>query len=79
MAVTGHTVMSDAACRASALGAASESLANKGGGGRAQSVAVQGIVFLAPGSYIELWAANNTSAGATLTAIDLNFNINRVN
>lgn len=56
----------------------STSVANTGGGGRAQSVGVQDIVFLAPGSYIEVWGANLTSGGGTLTAVDLNFTINRV-
>lgn len=56
----------------------STSLSNTGGGGRAQSVGVQDIVFLAPGSYIEVWGTNTTSGGSTLTAVDLNFTINRL-
>jgi hypothetical protein len=41
-------------------------------------VGVQDIVFLAPWSYIEVWGTNTTSGGSTLTAMDLNFTINRV-
>jgi len=65
MAVTGHTVMSDSACRASALGASVVASATAS-------------ATRAPGSYIEVWGTNTTTGGSTLTAVDLNFTINRL-
>jgi hypothetical protein len=58
--------------------AASDSFANTGSGGRAQSIAVQGIVSLVPGSYVELWAANTSSSGGALVVSEMNLIINRV-
>jgi hypothetical protein len=55
----------------------SETNTNTGTGGRSQNVAIQGIVSLSSGSYVELWAANTTSAGATMTAVDMNTIISR--
>lgn len=57
--------------------ASSETIANTGAGGRASSVSVQAIVFLNPGQYVEVWAANKTSAGGTLTVSDLNVIVSR--
>lgn len=46
-------------------------------GGRSQNVTVQGIATLSTGQYVELWAANNSSPAATLTAVDLNVIVSR--
>ena len=83
MAVTGHTVMSDSACRASALGASVV----------ASATASATRALLNPPTYVLVYstadlpaavagvitlAANTTSGGSTLTAVDLNLTINRL-
>ena len=56
----------------------SETKATAGSSGRAESVTAQGVVFLSSGSYVEMFAANNTSANSTLTVSDLNMIIAKV-
>lgn len=55
-----------------------ESKANTGAGGRAESVTAQGVVFLSSGSYIEVFLANNTSGGGSATVTELNTLITRI-
>jgi len=49
-----------------------------GSGGRVESINAHGVVFLSSGSYVEIFAANNTSAGGTLTVSELNTIITRL-
>lgn len=55
-----------------------ETKVNTSNAGRVESVNVQGVVFLASGSYIELHAANNSNNNGTLTVSDLNMIIAKV-
>lgn len=81
MAVTGHTVMADAACRASATGASLVSAATTAAAravlGPPTYVLVYSLADLpaAVGGVITL-AANTTYV--VTTTVDLNFTINRV-
>lgn len=56
---------------------ASTSKVNTGAGGRVENVTVQATVLLSLGSYVELWAANTTSAGGSLVVTDMNVSIVR--
>lgn len=56
----------------------SEVRANTGTAGHVESINAHGIVFLSSGSYVEIFASNNTSAGGTLTVSELNTIITRL-
>lgn len=58
--------------------ASSEGRGTTPSGGRVDLIACQDLVTLATGDYLEVWAANTTSAGATMTAVDLSLIASRV-
>lgn len=58
--------------------ASSQGRATTSSGGRADVIVCQDLVTLATGDYLEVWAANMTSAGATMTAVDLTLIASRV-
>lgn len=57
---------------------ASEAVNSTGGGGRAEGASLQAVVLLEENDYIEVWAANKTSAGSSLTVTDLNVIVEQI-
>lgn len=58
--------------------ASSEARVNANSNGRAESITTQGVVFLSSGSYVEVFAANNSSNNSHLTVSEMNTVITRI-
>ncbi len=56
----------------------SETRATTSVGNRAENVLCQGVFPLNPGQYVEMFIANNTSGGGTVTVTEMNFIIERL-